>query len=186
MSGSDNLLMDPLRDRCAAMALNDEETIFDVAEGQNPTASVSPSRDFWCLVGRFLSDRPIKLNVVENVLAAVWRPLMGVRISEVQSNLFLFQFFLEEDMQRVLDEGPWSIDNQTLLCRRIVAGEQPTEVPLNMVDFWVQVHGLPLEFATAKNLELIVGFLGSIVKMDDRVVGGAWQKFYRLRVFVST
>lgn len=41
-------------------------------------------------------------------------------------------------------------------------------------------------FTTEKVFDQIGGFLGTLVKLDDCITGGAWQRFYRLRVLVST
>lgn len=117
--------MDDLHNRRANLALSDEDTVFDLSMEQIVFVSATPPIQHWFLVSRFLIDRPIKLQIVENVLAAVWRPLMGVRVSKFQPNLFLFQFLLEDDMQRVIDDGYWFIDNQMLLCKRIAADKCP-------------------------------------------------------------
>ncbi|GAU45872.1 hypothetical protein TSUD_240840 [Trifolium subterraneum] len=45
-----------------------------------------------CLVGRFLSDRPIHVNSMKAAMADLWSPVKGVRIKEAKTSLFLFQF----------------------------------------------------------------------------------------------
>ena len=57
-------------------------------------------------MGRFLTDRSINGLIMQNTLASVWRHVKGVCIKEIQSNLFLFQFYHELDMKRVIDNGP--------------------------------------------------------------------------------
>lgn len=44
----------------------------------------------WVIVNRFLMNRAVKFYIMQNVLAFVWRLLMGVKVSEVQSNLYVF------------------------------------------------------------------------------------------------
>lgn len=41
----------------------------------------------------------------------VWKPVMGINIKELESGVYLFQFYHKEDMQWVLNGGPWSFDN---------------------------------------------------------------------------
>ncbi|XWS39750.1 hypothetical protein CRYUN_Cryun18bG0081100 [Craigia yunnanensis] len=81
------------------MSLEEEENsivLEDISEG-------SFAIDFqWCLVGRFLTDRVINLMAIKNTLASIWRPVKGVCIKELSPTLFLFQFFHELDMDRVI------------------------------------------------------------------------------------
>lgn len=51
-----------------------------------------------CLVGRFLTDRPIRVVIRKARMAGIWRPVKGVTIKEASPSLFLFQFFHRRDM----------------------------------------------------------------------------------------
>lgn len=122
----------------------------------------------WSLVGRFLTDKIIKAEMMKQIMASVLCPLRGVQITEVLPNLFLFVFFHETDMQRVLDDGPWSFENSTLVCKLLRDSEHPTQVLLKSLDMWVHVHDLPLGYCTDVVLEQVGYFLGSVVKLDER------------------
>lgn len=58
-----------------------------------------------CLVGRFLTDRPIRVLIMKARMAGIWRPVKGVTIKEASPGLFLFQFFHVRDMEAVLRGG---------------------------------------------------------------------------------
>lgn len=64
----------------------------------------------FCLVGRFLTDKVINFPAMKNTMALLWWPRKGVRIKDLSPTLFLFQFFNEVDVKRVLDSGPWTFD----------------------------------------------------------------------------
>ncbi|XP_031096876.1 uncharacterized protein At4g02000-like [Ipomoea triloba] len=89
---------------------------------------------------------------------------------------------LEYMRQYVLDEGPWSFDNCTLVCRQVDDGVLPGNVALDTVDMWVQLHGVPVGYTSTVILEQIGNFLGKYVKGDERFVGAPWLDFYRIRV----
>ncbi|KHN17704.1 hypothetical protein glysoja_005901, partial [Glycine soja] len=55
-----------------------------------------------CFVGRFMSDKPTRFQLMQERMSLVWRPLNGISISQINDNLFLFQFFHVVDFQRVL------------------------------------------------------------------------------------
>lgn len=68
-----------------------EDTGAEVVE-LNPS-EVSQVDSQWTMVGKFLSDRFVNFNAMKSILANLWRPLMGVSISRVGSDRFIFQFF---------------------------------------------------------------------------------------------
>lgn len=88
-----------------------------------------------CLVGRFLMDRSFNFNVMCNRMASIWRPGKGICIKDIGSHRYLFKFFHRVDMQRVLDEGPWTFDNNLLILHQLVPGEVPSILPLFYVEF---------------------------------------------------
>lgn len=79
-------------------------------------------------------------------MAELFIPLIGMQVQDVNGVLFLFQFFLEVDVHRVLDMCLWSFDNQLLLIDRLGDYESPLEVPLFYFPMWIQVKGLRTGF----------------------------------------
>ncbi|XVF78491.1 hypothetical protein PTKIN_Ptkin14bG0138300 [Pterospermum kingtungense] len=98
----------------------------------------------FCLVGRFLSDRAINFNVMSNRMASIWRPMKGVHIKEISFKLYLFQFFHQVDMKRVVDGSPWSYNNHVLVLYKLIPGVAPTLVPLFHVDFGLEFMSFQL------------------------------------------
>lgn len=39
------------------------------------------------------------------------------------SNIYIFKFFHELDIKRVLDDGPWTFNQQVLVLKRLDANE---------------------------------------------------------------
>lgn len=46
----------------------------------------------------------------------------------------------------VRNGGPWSFDNALLVLNVISPGEDPTKVPLLEIEFWIQIHNLPVGY----------------------------------------
>lgn len=61
---------------------------FHVDEGPEVVSDVN-----LCLVGKFLTDRPIRVGVMKECMAGVWSPVKGVLIKEASSGFFVIQFF---------------------------------------------------------------------------------------------
>ncbi|XP_019193114.1 PREDICTED: uncharacterized protein LOC109187384 [Ipomoea nil] len=166
----------------AGMSLDDEELGVRFEDEGYTIAVPQQERHTWTLVGRFLTDRILKVEVMKRVMASAWRPLMGIEITDVSPNLYLFTFFDETDMRRVLEEGPWAFENATFLCQVLNNGEDPTQVILNTVDFWLQVYDIPLGYRTVKVLERIGDFAGLFLRCDERNFERPWTSFYRVRI----
>ena len=46
-----------------------------------------------CLVGRFLTEKNINTRAMKTKLADIWKPTMGINIKELETGIFLFQFY---------------------------------------------------------------------------------------------
>lgn len=149
-----------IESRCESMTLEDEEVV-GLDFSRNDASSSQPiERTTWSMVGRFLTNRPVKFDIMRNVLATVWRPALGLTVTEIKDNLYRFDFYHEKDLKRILDEGPWAFENYTLVCQPIRTGDVATEINLERLEIWVQVHGLPEGYATEVVLERIGNHVG--------------------------
>lgn len=54
-----------------------------------------------------------------------------------------FPAFYEIDVKRVMEGSPQFFNNHHLLLHSILTGEDPLTLPLDMVEFWVQIYDLP-------------------------------------------
>ncbi|XP_019156580.1 PREDICTED: uncharacterized protein LOC109153201 [Ipomoea nil] len=168
-----------LERQCADLSLATEEAGgLEAPESQTmPDETIQNN-----LIGRFLTNRPIRFDHMQHTMASVWRPVMGMFDIPLADDLFLFQFPHPRDLQRVIDDGPWSFDNYLLLCEPVPPGIRPEEIELNSALYWVQIHGLPSMFASQEFLAKIGDYVGSYVVADPHNFGGNWKSHYRIRV----
>lgn len=83
-----------------------------------------------CLVGKFLTEKNINTRAMKTKIADIWKPTMEMNIKELESGIYLFQFYHKEDKVWVMNGGPWNFDNAMLLLEPIPTGEDPLKVPL--------------------------------------------------------
>lgn len=71
-------------------------------------ANSSPPIDLYnfYLVGMFLIYNKINFNAMKNILVDVWHPLGGMDIQELSAKRFLFRFYNQVDLDRVLTGAP--------------------------------------------------------------------------------
>lgn len=121
-----------------------------------------------CLIGRVLADREIQSAYFSERMLRAWKPDKHVTITKFVVDRYLFQFHHKVDAARILDEGSWLYDNFHIVMDRIAPGVVPSFVPLNHINFWVQVHGLPLGFIQPKVGQGLGCFLGTLKAYDGR------------------
>ncbi|XP_019182107.1 PREDICTED: uncharacterized protein LOC109177245 [Ipomoea nil] len=173
-----------ITDRWADWALKEETAAFVPAVGEEDDGEVGEEEETWKVVGRFLTQKMIKLDFMRQVLASVWQPVKGVQVTEIQKGLFLFVFFHKTDMDYVLNGGPWAFENNALICREVRDGVLPGDIQLNMIDMWIQLHDMPRGYTSQAILEQAGNFMGTFIKHDDRYEGAPWLTFHRIRVSI--
>lgn len=173
-----------IEQRYASMSINDgEEDGLILGEINEEVQSAE-----WacCLVGSFITNRKVNFVAMQDTLANLWIPVKGVFMEESNvPNLFLFRFFHEFDMQRVLDDGPWTFNNQALMVRRLEMGEQLSDIRLNELYIWVQIHELPVGFNSEFVLRSIGNYIGKFLMVDPKNFQSIWRQFVRIKVAIN-
>ncbi|XP_019161022.1 PREDICTED: uncharacterized protein LOC109157625 [Ipomoea nil] len=133
-------------------------------------------------VGRLVTNKTIRLPLFHDTMAAVWRPVMGVNMRELEPRKYLFRFYHEKDVTRIIEQGPWTFERSLLIMKMVPPGQDPASVPLTHVEFWVQIHALTSGFRSETVVTTIGSFLGACIKTDERNFDGTIRKFYRVQV----
>lgn len=115
----------------ASLSIEEKEDGGLIITGEDVADRRDGKVDFrYCLVGRFLTDKVINFPAMKNTMAALWHPGKGICIKDLSPTLFIFQFFHEIDIRRVLESGHWMFDKHILIVKRLGELEQPHDVPL--------------------------------------------------------
>jgi hypothetical protein len=138
-----------------------------------------------CLVGRFLTNRPIRLQWMKVAMGGVWSPVRGVTIKQAETGIFVFQFHHHLDLKKVLKGGPWFYNKHMLILGSMAEASVPSQVPLYTVPFWVQVHNIPVGSMSEKNGKQIAASLGEFLEYDEKNNSNFWRKYMRIRVMLD-
>lgn len=172
-------------DDYANLAINDEEENGLILE-EEPSDENADLDYSHCLVGRLLTNRKVNFLAMQDTLSSVWRPVKGVFMEATSfPNVFLFKFFHELDVRRVLEDGPWTFNQQTLIVKKLEADEQLANVKLFEISMWVQVYDLPLGFNSEFILKSIGNYVGKFMKSDPKNTRGMWRSYLRILVSVD-
>ncbi|KAM6592956.1 hypothetical protein CsatA_000659 [Cannabis sativa] len=141
--------------------------------------------DRWCLVGKFLTGRSLDFDAMRHLMASLWQPGKGVYIKELETNLYLFQFNHELDIQSVIDGSPWTFNKVPLVFHRLRSGENPREIHIHKLDLLVQIHDLRSGFMMDKVVRSAGAYIGSFVKADPKNFNGIWRDYLRVRATID-
>ncbi|KAJ4848634.1 hypothetical protein Tsubulata_011332 [Turnera subulata] len=132
-----------------------------------------------CLVAWLWTERSFNARAFMNTMKQVWRPVHGVEVSQIDRNLFVFQFFHWRDKQRVLDQEPWNFDDQVIFLKELTGDEQLSSLQLCFVPMWVKVYDIPFNLRSQKLVEnpsLKIGeFMG--LEPDCNLKRGKFKRF---------
>lgn len=167
----------------ATVILEDEEEGVLVYEGV--TEEVLSEIDVrWCLVGKFLTDSPIDFQAMQHKMASLWKLGRGVYVKELKSNRFIFQFYHEVDIKRVIDCSPWTFGRFQLVFERLKPRDNPRTLVINKLDLLVQLHGMSPGFISHRVVQDIGNYIGVYVESDANNFIGVWREYLRVRVSV--
>ena len=112
----------------------------------------------------------------------MWKIGNDLKIVDIGEGLFQFKFSIESQMKWVLDNGPWSSENQLLVLRRWEKGMTPRSVKFTTVPIWVQVWGLPFDLINEDVGRDIGSGLGRVVAVDSKALMTNQARFLKIRV----
>lgn len=138
---------------------------FELDVLQLDSDDVDRVNDLWgffllgCFAGRFPS-----LKAVHN-LVSTWKT--ECTILPHQYGWVLFQFQSNEELERVLAGGPYSIYGHTLLLRTLPENFCFHEEDYNIVPIWVQLHNLPPQCWNIRAISKISSKIGKPIYVDN-------------------
>ncbi|XP_059068346.1 uncharacterized protein LOC131858889 [Cryptomeria japonica] len=97
------------------------------------------------LVGHFAIFRP-NINVVRNFIRRKWVLKGQVDVAALPRGFFSFAFNNEEDLKKVLCEGPWISGKSTLALQKWAPNLPLDDSFFVVAPVWMCLPGLPLEF----------------------------------------
>lgn len=170
------------------VTLDEEEEgglALDVTKGDENHETLHGIDAKLCLMGRFITEGVVDFPSMKQTLAALWRPGRGVHIRKIDVNLYLFQFYHELDIKKVVDRSPWSFNRKALIITRMKEGDVPRGVRLNSLDLWVQIHDLRVGFMTQKIVKEVGNYIGCFVESCPRNFKEGCKEYLRVRVTID-
>lgn len=96
------------------------------------------------LVGKVISEKTISLAMIKAILVKSWQTRRGYRAAAKLNNMFVFTFEHDVDAKIIIENRPWTINNQQLAIAEWPPNMSIEEISFSYSPFWVQTWRLPL------------------------------------------
>ena len=127
-----------------------------------PNSVIEKSEHIWesFIIAQFHGKAPSPgdLHAITN---GIWSSkLRNITVSKLLKKAFLIKIPCPITWQKVIVQGMWHIDNQSMFVAKWKPGLQPEIPELTSVPVWLDFHNVPPQFYSEEGLEHIVGALG--------------------------
>lgn len=96
------------------------------------------------VLGRLTNPREQRIWALLPGLPRKWNLLGRAEGSDLGNNVCQYRFDREEDLRRVLENGPYQFDNWMVILQRwepVISASFPSQI-----SFWIRIKGLPLHY----------------------------------------
>ncbi|XP_074346858.1 uncharacterized protein LOC141685666 [Apium graveolens] len=149
------------------------------------TEEVQEKKSTFVLVGRFLTDKNINFQAMQNVMASLWRPREGMEVQDLGGFRFSSVFYHILDLRKVIEGGPWTFEQNMLVYKQADETEDLHSIELNEIEMWVQVHEVPKGFISENIMKNVGMYVGKYVKSDPTNFDNTWKSYVRIRVILD-
>ena len=170
--------MDDLDGLWKRLSLNDrEDNLFDLSSDVQP--------DKPTLVAKFYTRQVINVEAIARTFKPLWQTRKSFSMQDVGDNLVLIEFEDTADMERVLLGEPWSYDKYLIAFHRLSQDIAVENLPFHKVDFWVQIHNLPVLSMKRKVAVAMGDYIGEVLPSSTQEEEASNGKYMRVRVRVE-
>lgn len=142
-------------------------------------------RNKYYLVGSLWSIRPFSNNASINTMKTLWRPVEGMRSEIVEDNKFLFTLYCGADIDSILERRPWTFDNHIFMVQEISRIEQPRQVIMNSMFFWIRLYDLSIGAMREGVVTRLASQVGKVIQIRKRGDKDLRGRYVRVQVQVD-
>ncbi|XP_020271501.1 uncharacterized protein LOC109846665 [Asparagus officinalis] len=136
------------------------------------------------LVGQVLGLNA-KFKAMEIYVKKLWSKLAIPEICFLKPGIFLFKFKNKEEMNVILENGPWFFRSRPLSLKHWTIGEDYEKINERIYPVWVQLPALKLNLWNAKTISKIVSVIGRPVATDKLTANKQRLAYARVLVEVT-
>ncbi|RYR17113.1 hypothetical protein Ahy_B03g061905 [Arachis hypogaea] len=144
----------------------------------NRPGELGYKKDCLNVVDKIISDNKISFKTCKNALLEMWGNPQEVAVIAIGSKKMLFSFKDRKKGLQIMQNGPWNVRRNMVNLRLWREGESVFEVDHDIMEFWIQIHGIPLDLMEKEIGARIREMLGVLAEAEDPKMDGILRKSY--------
>lgn len=130
-------------------------------------------------------DKHIGYMTLLRRLTKKWQIKGQMNLIDIGYSYYIAKFTAKEDYDHVLTGGPWLIDDHYLTVRKWVPNFTPDDEPIKILNAWVRIPDLAVEYFDAAFLHKVGSKIGKVIKIDNTTANAERGKFTRMCVEID-
>ncbi|KAL8556586.1 hypothetical protein ACS0TY_004150 [Phlomoides rotata] len=144
---------------------------------------VSELRD--SLIGRIIhvhGDKPLTHEALVTRLGDVWGINTQWSLTPLGEGYYNIRFSCDTDREKIFARRLWQLKSGLLRLQRWVLDFNPFRVNTSVVQTWIRISELPLEYWNKHIITALASAVGTIIKIDERTLSRTMGRFARVLV----
>lgn len=134
-------------------------------------------------MGKYTQPPDFNFRILQTILDRVWSKT-EFRVSRIRDGLLQFFFQTKDEMEAILDQTPWNVENHLLILTPASPSQLPPPSEFEWIECWVHLWGFP-RFMISEAIGRKFLMRPDIKSIENRVMIHTGHKFYRMRVMLN-
>ncbi|KAF2324630.1 hypothetical protein GH714_015755 [Hevea brasiliensis] len=161
--------------------LSCEKPASELFENKGMGHNITPNK----LIVKIVAIKRYSPWILRTTMGKIWKFKVDFVVNRGPNRAFIFVFENAQDEDRIIDEGPWSLDNNLTIFKEWLPNKSLQDIHFTAEGFWVQMHGLPPSNWNCENAKRIGGLFTGLIKIDETEDSlEEWRSFFRIRVYL--
>ncbi|GLJ44536.1 hypothetical protein SUGI_0935150 [Cryptomeria japonica] len=162
------------------------EAIFsdDIREIQTIDVSEEIEKDInflkdLAIICRFIGPRTDRKSI-ERWIEETWKTSQITKF--MPKGFFIVVFASEEERQKILEGGLWTMNNKPLYIQKWYRNFNPLKMEPYEKPIWIRLNNLPMEYWSKEGLEKIGRSMGTLMEIDAEITTGNSYLYARMKL----
>ncbi|KAF9605841.1 hypothetical protein IFM89_018861 [Coptis chinensis] len=161
--GSNRSKLDELQEEMRELFSSKEKKVVKI-DCKNMEESTSEKNT---LLGKLYGGKNIKLQEIAEELHRGWQTRGTTKVEMIAKGFYKMEFEDRSEFEHVRKNGPWLIQGFIFSIKKGIHTEEvTTSRKFDLVDFWVQIYGIPVDRINEENVRSVGTSLGKVKEVD--------------------